>query len=170
MNLNEKRIIVHKDGAEGSLELNAMTGQVVTPTDELPEWGQGLIVGLLIERKRWYETRLGKDLFASHHRDPDAIVLQDLGWVALDPETGEEMEMEADSEYRMGVVAQALGIDLTPGERGETNENFGKVLAEVAIALDTNRTVAEAAAIDAELATTFGGNVTSEEDLKSAHG
>lgn len=170
MTTHEQRILVHKEGAEGSIELHALTGQVTTPTDELPDWAEGLIVGLIVERKRWYETRLGKERFEAQHRDPHAIIMQDLGWVAIDPETGEEMEVEADSEYRMGVIAKVLGIDLEPGATGETSENFGKVLAEVEIALDTNRTVEEASAIDAELATTFGGNVTSEDDLKSAHG
>lgn len=165
---NGPRVLVHKEGDKGAIHLDTLTGRVVTAADERPEWAEGLIVGLLKERDRWYTTRLGAAGYTDDHRHPEAILFQDLGWVAIDPETGEEMEMEADSEFRMGVLATCLGVDRENFENDA--QLFGHVLAEVEIATDNRVSVAEAAAIDHEMRTTFGGNANTIEDKKTAEG
>jgi len=162
------KVLIHKDGEEGALHLCALTGKVLTPTDELPIWGEGLIVGVIQERLKWYGDRLGA-AFTDDHKRPEAIIMQDLGWVALDPETGEEMELEADNEYRMEVLATVLGVDR---ENYENNAVlFGHVLAEVEVVANTERTAEEASAIDAEMKTTFeGGKDNTASTTKTANG
>ncbi|MEW6121260.1 MAG: hypothetical protein AB1698_01505 [Pseudomonadota bacterium] len=167
-NDNGPRVLVHKEGAEGAIHLDALTGQVVTSADDRPAWAEGLVVGLLTERHRFYESRLGAEGYTAEHRNPEAIILQDLGWVALDPETGDEMEMNADTDYRMGVIAQVLGVDRENFE--DDAQLFGHVLAEVEVAVNTEVSADEARAMDDEMRTTFGGNANVSEDKQSATG
>jgi len=103
------QIIIHKADQEGAFHIDALTGQITTPTDERPEWAEGYAVALLSERTGWYEQRLGQQL-PDNIRKPDMIDASDLGWIAFDHE-GSEVEIEANTEYRMDTLAGILNID-----------------------------------------------------------
>ena len=76
------QIIIHKADQEGAFHIDALTGQITTPTDERPEWAEGYAVALLGERTGWYEQRLGQQL-PDNIRKPAMIDASDLGWIAL---------------------------------------------------------------------------------------
>ena len=97
-------VIVHKAGEEGGLVIGSLSGRILTPIMERPEWSEGLAVAKLADRVQFYETRLGKDVTGDK-----LIAFEDLGWVCVDA-VGEEYEQEADSEYRMNAIAEAVGI------------------------------------------------------------
>ena len=103
------RIAIHKAGLEGAFHIDALDGRVVTPVDERPDWAEGFAVALLGERWGWYEQRLGRNLPDSI-RKPEMIDANDLGWIAFDHE-GQEVEIEADSDHRMDILAGLLNVD-----------------------------------------------------------
>ncbi len=105
-----KQVLVHKLNEEGALTLDPLTGQITTPLDERPEWSDGLAVALFAERDKFYSSRLG-DEFKAEHRHPEMIAFEDLSWLAAGEDEGEAVEIEANGEYRMEVVAEILGID-----------------------------------------------------------
>lgn len=109
--LGERTSLVHKKDAEGALVINAMTGIITQPVDERPEWAEGLTCALLTERHKFYNDRLGPQ-YAAAHNMPEAYAFEDLGWIAVDAD-GEPVELEADAEHRMTVLAEVLGIDRT---------------------------------------------------------
>lgn len=109
--LGERTALVHKKDAEGALVINATTGIITQPVDERPEWAEGLTCALLIERHKFYSDRLGPQ-YAKDHYMPDAYAFEDLGWIAVDAE-GEPLEIDADTEHRMSVIAEVLDIDRT---------------------------------------------------------
>lgn len=116
---NVKPIIVHKEGEEGTLQVDAMTGALLTPTDDRPAWSEGLAAALLQERVTFYEIRFGKGSEAFKATvNADAIEFADLGWIGVN-EDGDEIEIEASSEHRSEVVAKALGIDTIEGSLGD---------------------------------------------------
>lgn len=119
------RIAIHKANHEGAFHIDGLTGQVVTPVDERPDWAEGFAVALLGERTGWYEQRLGQQLPESI-RKPEMIDASDLGWIAFDHE-GSEVEIEADADHRMDVLAGILNIDR---EDFDGEKTIGNVLAE----------------------------------------
>ena len=100
-------ILIHREGAEGALAIDSLTGKITTPINERPDWSEGLAVADLAERHGFYSTRLGPD-FAAQRLLDNPIDYRDLGWVGVDA-TGELLEIEADSEFRMDVIAEATG-------------------------------------------------------------
>lgn len=138
---SEPTLIVHRADHEGVLQVNGLTGIIVTPNDERPDWADGLTCALLNERNEFYTQRLGAG-FTAAMRTPEAgLHYEDLGWVAVD-EAGDEVEIEADSEHRMQFIADLVGIDR------ESGEIKGNVLAEVEVAMDRNRSPEEMAAFE----------------------
>lgn len=136
-----KTLTIHKGGEEGTIQIDAMTGQVTTPVDERPDWADQLAAAHLAERIGFYESRVGK-LKAGEHLNKDTpIAFQDLTWVGLDDEQT-EVEIEADGDFRMSIIGDLLGIDL---EAAEHDADMGKVLADVSIAHQPQRTDAEIA-------------------------
>lgn len=124
--LAERTILVHREGEEGAIQINAMTGVILTATDERPPWADGLAAALTAERLGWYTSRLG-EVYAKEHFAPEALAFEDLGWLAIDEE-GEPVELEADIEHRMNVISEYNSItrfdDLTahdnaPATKGE---------------------------------------------------
>ncbi|MBK1871593.1 hypothetical protein [Taklimakanibacter albus] len=136
-----KTLLIHKVGEEGTIEIDAMTGQLVTPVDDRPEWADKLAAASLAERIGWYEQRVGKTKAAEHLTTDGPIAFQDLTWVGLDDEQT-EVEIEADNDFRMQCLGELLGIDL---EAAEKDADFGKVLADVSVAHQPQRTDAELA-------------------------
>lgn len=115
------RIAIHKANHEGAFHIDALTGQVVTPVDDRPDWAEGFAVALLGERTGWYEQRLGQHLPDSI-RKPEMIDASDLGWIGFDHE-GSEVEIEADGDHRMDVLAGLLNIDREDFDGGALLEN-----------------------------------------------
>lgn len=114
-----KPIIVHKAGEEGTMEVDALTGAILTQVDQRPEWAEGLAAALLQERHTFYELRFGKQSTQyAEVAKADAIEYADLGWIGVN-EDGDEVEIEASAEYRSEVVAKALGIDTIEGSLGD---------------------------------------------------
>lgn len=115
------RIIVHKADHEGALHIDARTGEILTPLSERPEWADGYAVALLAERTGWYEQRLGQHLPDSLTR-PEMLDTADLGWIAFDAE-GEEVEIEADVDHRMDILAGIFNVDRENFDDGLRFEN-----------------------------------------------
>lgn len=139
---NGKTLRVHLDGTEGTIEIDALTGIVKTNVDERPEWADGLTCALIQERVSFYfgndkiKTRLDRSKFEPAIMGAELIDMRDLSWTAIDPETGEAVEVEADADFRMGAVAGLLGID---------REDFDATSEyEIEVAHDTSRTTEEA--------------------------
>jgi hypothetical protein len=141
-----KVAMVHKKDAEGSIEIDAQTGWVLTSKDERPEWAEHLVIAHLAERHQYYTNRLGKQ-YSGEHKNPDVFAYEDLAWstvkdIAVEGQEGEETGLiDADAEFRMDVLAAVLGIDREEG----TIEN---VLAEGEISMDQYRSDEEAALLE----------------------
>jgi hypothetical protein len=148
---NRLVVPVHKEGAEGAIEVDRDTGIILTKTDQRPDWAEGLAVALLAERHTFYTRRLGT-AFTEDMKHPKSLAFQDLGWIGMDQEQN-ECELSADGEYRMDVVAKVLGINR---EDFETEAPFGQTVAEAEIDLEARHiSKAEAGEIEAELLTGF---------------
>jgi len=111
--MSADRIAVTNEGHEGAIEIDRLTGQIVTPVDQRPEWAEGHAVALLAERTGYYEKRIGT--LPEHLSSPDNMVYQDLGWLGVDIE-GDEVEIEANADYRMNLLGELLGVDTTDAE------------------------------------------------------
>lgn len=105
--LTGQSVLVHKSGAEGALAIDSLSGKITTPINERPDWSEGLAVANLAERHAFYNTRLGPE-FAAQRMMDTLIDYADLGWVGADA-TGDLVELSADTEYRMDVIAEATG-------------------------------------------------------------
>lgn len=115
------RIIVHKADHAGALHIDARTGEILTPLSERPEWADNYAVALLAERTGWYEQRLGKQLPETLTR-PEMLDTADLGWIAFDAE-GDEVEIEADADHRMDILAGILNVNREDYDQGLRFEN-----------------------------------------------
>ncbi|MBO6814539.1 MAG: hypothetical protein JJ891_06750 [Rhizobiaceae bacterium] len=122
-----KEVPVHKEGHEGVLMVDSLTGEVTTPTDQKPEWADGFAVALLAERTGYYESRLGTEL-SDELRSPEMFDADDLGWIGLDAE-GDEVEIEASGEKRMTLLAEELGVD----RENLDEDQFSNATAEVEV-------------------------------------
>lgn len=136
-------IPVHKLGEEGSLLVDRRTGVIVSPLMEHPDWAEGLAVALLEEHRRWYTLRAGS------YQEPDILEMSDLGWIGIDPETGDEAEIYASEDMRQERLAHLLHMDPETGD-------IAGALAEVEHAFDQARTSEEASAIEHSQEQDFG--------------
>lgn len=144
--ISERTILVHKKDAEGSLTINALTGHILTEPGERPDWSEGLTLALMAERHGFYSSRLGHH-YSDEMKKPDALSYEDLGWIGVDA-AGDPIEIEADAEHRMTVISEILGIERTDDLSTPTLVSKGRVLAEVEIAMDKERTAEEHAAFE----------------------
>jgi hypothetical protein len=140
LGLTGKVAHVHKKDAEGMLAIDAYTGQVIPGQEDKPEWAEGLVLAQLAARHIFYASRLGAK-YDDEHKSPEVYAYEDLDWLALDMETGDETEINADDEFRMEVMAGVLGIDRETGD-------IKGVLAETEVAMDYTRTDAEQQALE----------------------
>lgn len=140
--LDGKPILVHKKGEEGALAIGSLSGRIITPIMERPDWSEGLAVADLAERHEFYTSRLGREQPLG-----DLVAFEDLGWVAIDA-SGDQTILLADSEYRMDIIAEATGVhrvaDLSSELEDDTTGEMGHVV------LDETREYAhnEAKAVD----------------------
>lgn len=154
-------VTVHKEGEEGTITLDGLRGVITTNIMDRPDWSEGLVYGLLGERRDFYQTRLGGKATEDLLR-PSAIAYQDLGWVGLDDE-GNETEHAADPEFRMEVLAAHLGIDRENGEVAIP----GAVAVELPWA-SPNYTPDEIKLMDAGMQEMFGQANTAMKERKTA--
>lgn len=154
LGLTGKVALVHKADAEGMLQIDAFTGQVIPGQHDRPEWADGLVMAQLAERHIFYASRLGEK-YADEHKSPEVFAFEDLGWLALDMNTGDELTLDADSEFRMEVMGTVLGIDRETGD-------IKGVLAETEIASDQLRSAAELAALEEAQQGRFAATGTGE--------
>ena len=106
-----RSIPVHKDGHDGTIMIDHMTGQILTPAPSLPIWAEGLVSALVAERRTFYIARLGDD---HGELSPESFNADDLGWLGID-EAGDEVEHDASGEHRMQHLAAILGFDMEEG-------------------------------------------------------
>lgn len=147
LNSNRTAYIVHKEGEPGTLELSP-SGRVVTEPFNRPDWAGNVVLANLAERNMFYQTRLGAEL-AEPLVTTNIINVLDLGFVALDDE-GNEVELIADSEYRMNMLATTLGVDRETGDiEGAVTEHYidrdnkGYTLEEIASKQDIDAVFGE---------------------------
>lgn len=126
--LDGKPVLVHKKGEEGALAIGSLSGRILTPIMERPDWSEGLAVANLAERHEFYTSRLGREQPLG-----DLIAFEDLGWVAIDA-SGEQVITEADTEYRMDIIAEATGVnrvdDLSSELQDDTTGEMGHVVLD----------------------------------------
>lgn len=155
LGLSGKVALVHKNGAEGVLQIDALTGQVVPGQHDRPEWAEGLVMANYAARHIFYAARLGDQNYTAEMRNPEVFAFEDLDWLALNMEDGEEVEIAADDEHRMNVLAVALGVDRETG-------NIKGVVAETEIASDQTRSAEELAALTSAQQERFAATGTGE--------
>lgn len=126
-----KRIAIVHSGHEGGFFIDATTFQVIQEGDNLPEWAQGVVVGLMGERNAWYEKRLGQNL-PQEIMKPQVMEFGDLEWLALD-HNGDEVHIEADTEVRYNTLAKYIGLDLSDAESFMNSEVFRNAIARAEI-------------------------------------
>lgn len=154
LGLTGKVALVHKADAEGMLQIDAFTGQVIPGQHDRPDWADGLVIAQLAERHIFYASRLGEK-YADEHKSPEVFAFEDLGWLALDMNTGDEVALNADSEFRMEVMATVLEVDRESG-------NIKGVLAETEVSSDNTRSAAELAALEEAQQGRFAATGTGE--------
>lgn len=108
--IGKEIMIIHADPAFlGGFVISSLSGEILTPPNERPEWAGGVVQAQLAERIGWYEKRIGEHL-AEQRRVPDFINFQDLGWVGVDAE-GDVVAIDPDNQFRMEILAEYLEID-----------------------------------------------------------
>lgn len=108
----KQNLVVHKEGSPETILLT-LSGRIETEPFDLPEWAaEGIALAKLSEREHFYKTRLGP--MSEAMLGSNVINYDDLSWVAVNTD-GDEFVIEADEEFRMGVLASALGVDREQG-------------------------------------------------------
>jgi hypothetical protein len=130
----KKTIIVTKTNEDGAIQIDARDYSIVTPAHERPEWADGIAVASYAERTKWYESRLGTQL-PEELRSPEVLNFADLSWIGHD-EAGDEVELDADNDYRMDVLSEILGVD-----RERVNED--PILNGNVVSVEVDRDYAE---------------------------
>lgn len=111
--MSTQAYVVHMEGKPDTILLHS-SGRIATEPFEMPDWAtDGIALAKLSERNTFYLNRLGTEL-AAPLLNSNIINYADLSWVAVD-EDGEEVEVPASDEYRMGVLATVLGVDRETG-------------------------------------------------------
>lgn len=156
--------IVHKQDHEAVITIDPMTGVILTPADERPEWAEELSLAQVAERHQFYSQNLG-DNYTADMKMPGVLAFEDLGWLCTrdlgvdangepnlivnsdgSEDNFELYTVDAELEHRNSVVAAANGyaFDHVSGEY-----NFGANAVEVAISRDDQRTPEELEALEA---------------------
>lgn len=125
--LDGKPVLVHKKGEEGALAIGSLSGRIITPIMERPDWSEGLAVADLAERHEFYTSRLGREQPLG-----DLVAFEDLGWVAIDA-SGDQAILEADTEYRMDIIAEATGVHRVSDLSSELQDDTAGEMAHVVL-------------------------------------
>lgn len=147
---SKNTVLVHKEGEEGVISVDRTTGRIISSLDERPDWSEGLATALVQERLDFYQKRLGDGTVYQSLSDAQAIEYSDLSWIGVDANQ-DEQEIEASADYRMDIVAKALGMDR------ETGELSGDIIAEREVSRENRgRTQGEVQALEESVKTGFG--------------
>ena len=111
------RIIIHRANEEGAFHVSSLSGQVLTPAEEMPLWASGYSTAVLQSRREFYTKRLGAQA-TEELLHPQAIDAQDLDWIAVD-EAGDDVEVSHSPEFRLSVIAALFDIDTSSEEAFE---------------------------------------------------
>jgi hypothetical protein len=141
---------VHMEGAEGIIQIDAVTGHVLTGPLDRPDWAQGYTTAVLQERVGYYERALG-DAFTPEMRDPEVFAAEDLDWVAVaDDDEHSEYVAEHSAEHRQNVVMAFTKGDITTDEQGHlTGDDV------IELSTERERSPEEAAALEESQKTGF---------------
>lgn len=158
------KIIVEHPTEPGILEVNTMTGVIVTPPEDRPDWAAGYAVAVMAERFGFYLGRTGQQVAYTEGEVYSAL---DFSWLAVDME-GTEVSVDADDETRMTILTEMLDIEVADdtgnitvaGSTPRTTKDF-----DVGV-IETDLSVADAAELE-ELLGKPGFNVEAEPVLKS---
>ncbi len=154
-------VIVHKEGEEGTIQVDRLTGRITTHTNDRPEWALGLANAMLQERLEFYEKRLGNGEAFKSLASADAIEFSDLAWIGVDANQ-DECELEANLDYRMDLVAKAIGVDR------ETGDITGTIIAEREIDRDNPvRSQQEREALEQAMNTGFATQAEQQQKQQS---
>lgn len=170
MHTSGQAVLVHKDGQEGAITIDPVTGYVLTPLDERPDWASELTIAQTTERHMFYMDRLG-ELYTAERQAPYLLAAEDLQWFGVreypadapykNEETGEEelselYVVEPDHEFRQNILSTALGITAELDAQGnETGSIAGLSASEVAISEDVERSAEEIAELERVQASSF---------------
>lgn len=116
MGYSGKTCLVHKQNEEGAIAIDAITGRVLGGWQDAdrPQWSEGLAVAVLSERSTYYTRALGADVFTGEMKSPVAFAFEDLAWVGVDPESGDELSLDASTEFRQKIVSTFMGEHIDP--------------------------------------------------------
>jgi hypothetical protein len=150
-------IFVTKNGEEGILTLDKGDGRLLTKHEEMPEWGNGLVMAMLAERIGYYNVKLGADHeLVKAHLASETVAFEDISWMARS-DGGEDKDILADGEVRlqnvnsiltdMGVIAQTDEGTLINGSSGTiTRAELEEMRPQGAVSLsEANATTADMA-------------------------
>lgn len=127
-------VFVHLADHDGMLIVDRMTGVILTPLMERPDWCDGLAIAILQEHQHYWESRTGS------YTQPQLFDMRDLSFIGMNSEQ-EEVEVSADPDYRMDILAERYGLDREEGDLGET-------VAELEFATDNLREAGEVQALE----------------------
>lgn len=159
--------LVHKQGHEGTITIDPLTGSILTPTDERPEWAEEFSLAQVAQRMRFYAEAVGPDAIDNAFKLPEMMAAEDLDWLCvrelgtdaagntlyITNEDGsqdpfEAWEQPADEEFRSEMVAVLSGLktleesDIDPAMYDFT----GLHAVDLAIVRDNQRSAEEIAA------------------------
>src|SRR5690242_18398184 len=95
------RSVVHKSGAEGAIEIDPISGEVLSLHGDKPEWAEGLTVAQVTQRHKFYSQALG-DKYTSEMKVPQVLAFEDLDWLgarALPEDHDVDAAIAADPNY-----------------------------------------------------------------------
>jgi hypothetical protein len=164
-----QRALVHKTNYEGAIEIDPVTGYILTPHDERPDWASELTLAQTTERDLFYTDRLGEGYTSGPLFRPEVYAFEDLAWFGareypvdapyINAETNEEepvemLHIEADHEFRQGVLMEAMDVRAELDAHGNETGNIEGAVS-VAIAADNERSPEEIEELERQQATGF---------------
>ena len=164
MHTSGQTVLVHKANHEGAIQIDPVTGYVLTPQDDRPEWASELTIAQTTERHLFYTDRL-RGLYTAERSHPEVMAFEDLAWFGVreypadapyintetnEAEYSELYTVSADEEFRTNQLMEAMTLTSElDAEGNETGSIYGAEV-EVAIAEDNLRSAEELAELEAD--------------------
>lgn len=161
--------LVHMQGHEGTITIDPLTGTILTPSDERPEWAEHYSIAQVAQRMRYYTEAVGPDALENAFKLPEMMAAEDLDWLCVRElgtdadgntlyftnEDGSQDPFEAwghpaEQEFRSEIVAVLSGLktleetDLDPS----MYDFSGLTSVDVAVIRDDTRTEEELKALE----------------------
>lgn len=156
--------LVHMQGHEGTIMIDPLTGMILTPNDEKPEWAEDYSIAQVAQRMRYYSEAVGPDQLPNAFKLPEVMAAEDLDWLCvrdlgMDEEGNqlyhvnedgtqdpfEAWEEVANQEFRSEIVAVLSGLKtLEETDLDAAQYDFsGLSQVDLAIVRDDHRTAEE---------------------------